>query len=213
MASRALGFSKAHPADDPGYAGVVERLEAQVKAVGVLNDDHRRTSSVELAAVQRRTALRRKIRQLNAQIVTVAQVLLKSRPELVGVFPAPRGHASNRTFLSDSRILLEAATTHRDLLTAAGLGQGVLAELEPLLPEFEDAGLAANENRDGHVAARGEINRIVADCMDLVRVLDAFNRSRFAPGSGDLLAWQSASDVFGSASRPEAPARPDEAAA
>lgn len=203
MARRVLDFSRANPADDPGYTGVVERLATQVETAEELGEIEREATIDERGAIERRSRLRDRLRTMIRHVMSVAEIAMKDRQDLVGYFTGPRLRAPNRTFLSDATVLYQRAVEHQELLLGHGLGTSILAEMGTVLESAEAEGARANDGKNGHVKARGMLDDVIVDCMDLVKVLDTFNRARFAAGSGELLAWESARDIYGPVQRAE----------
>ncbi|MGE3494409.1 MAG: hypothetical protein AB7N73_06895 [Gemmatimonadales bacterium] len=197
MASKVLDFSRANPADDPGYASLVERLATQIARAGELTDHARDTTVGERGALNRRRALRRRMRETMLHILRVAEIIIKERPDLADTFAAPRSRAPNRIFVSDARVLLARTREHADLFAALGFSAPMLEALGAAIEEFEGMGVQANDTRIGHVEAHAELARIVGDTGDIVAVLDSFNRARFVEDSGELVAWKSVRDIYG----------------
>ena len=54
-----------------------------------------------------------------------------------------------------------------------------------------------------HVGARRDLADATAECMELVNVLDGFNRARFATDTKLLGAWEAARNAFGPFTRSE----------
>jgi hypothetical protein len=197
MVERVLQFSKAHAATDPGYTGVVTRLEALVARGTALAELERNGDSGERVARNRRAAVRRTLSQLLRHLDRVGAVVGRERPELVGAFDAPENTISNRAYLAAARDLSATATANQEVLVKHSLGEGFLEALIRAIAEFSEAGAAANSSRDRHVGARGELPTIAAEAGELVEVLDGFNRARFAEGSAEIAAWESARNIFG----------------
>lgn len=197
MVERVLQFSKAHAATDPGYTGVVTRLEQLVTRGAELAELERNGDSGERVARTRRAEIRKSLAQLLRHLDHVGAVAARERPELVGAFDAPETSISNRAYLAAARDLVAAATANQEVLLKHSLGEGFLAAAGQAIAQFSEAGAAANISRDRHVGARGELPTIAAEAGELVEVLDGFNRARFAEGSAELTAWESARNVFG----------------
>src|SRR5690606_20181534 len=124
MVDRVLMYDQEYPSTDPGYIGVMARLEqlsargAELLAMEVDGD------TGERLATQRRTEVRRNLsgmlRHLD-RVGTAATAL--ERPELKGKFDAPESNLTNRNFLATARQLLVAATEHQELLLKFSLGE------------------------------------------------------------------------------------------
>src|SRR5690606_33452679 len=116
-------------------------------------------------------------------------------------FDAPESNLTNRNFLATARQLLVAATEHQELLLKFSLGEGFIESLGKIIEELSQMGKVASVSRSRHVGARGELPPLAAEGTYLVHVLDGFNRNRFAPGSAQLAAWESATNIFGPIAR------------
>jgi hypothetical protein len=205
MVDRVLQFSKAHEATDPGYTRVVERLEQLMSRAGELNELERNGDNGERVAVRRRVQARRTLNRMLRHLDRVGAVAAHDRAELYGVFDAPDNTANNRSYLAGARDLLASATQHRELLVPCSLGENFIEELTRAIEQFVEATADANAARERHVGARGELPTIAAEAGELVEVLHGFNRARFAEGSAELAAWESARNVFGPIRRKSPP--------
>jgi hypothetical protein len=197
MAEKVLDFSKEHAATDPGYAGVVSRLEQTLTRANTLAQEAVDTSEGELLAVRRRADVRRKLQAQFRHLAGVAVVAGKAHPGLAELFRAPGMSIPNRNFLGKAKILLERATEHIEPLKAAALGEQFLAELTAGIAEFEEMGESANLDRVIHVGARRDLRNATSECLELIGALDGFNRARFATDGKLLAAWEAARNVFG----------------
>lgn len=203
MARRVLDFARANPADDPGYNATVERLATAVAAAEQFAETEREAVVDERGALERRTLLRERLGTIVQHVVSVGALAVKERPDLVGTFRTPRSRGANRVFLSDAAVLHQRAVDHQDVLLAHGLGADILAEMATVLEQAAVEGAKANEGRNGHIKAGGQLYDTLLQISQYVRVLDTFNRARFAPDSGERRAWKSARDIFGPVQRTE----------
>lgn len=201
MVERALQFSKANPATDPGYEGVVARLETLVTRAAQLAELELNGDNGERQAVRRRAQVRKNLSRMLRHLDRTGAVATRERPDLIGKFDSPETSFSNRSYLAAARDLLATATTHQELLRQHSLGEGFIEALGAAVTAFAEAGAAVNTSRDRHVGARGELPTIAAEAGELVEVLDGFNRARFAEGSAEITAWESARNIFGPVSR------------
>lgn len=211
MAEKVLDFSKEHPATDPGYAGVISRLEQTLTRANTLAREAVDTTEGELLAVRRRTAIRR---QLQAQFRHLAGVAVAASTDHAGLdalFRAPSSRLANRLFLAKARILQARIPEHEEALRAFALGESFVADLEAALAEFEKLGETANLDRVIHIGARRDLRRATAECLELIGALDGFNRARFAADAKLLTAWEAARNIFSAPRRTTPPA--EEAAA
>jgi hypothetical protein len=63
--------------------------------------------------------------------------------------------------------------------------------------QFEQAVLRMAEGRRIHIAAAVELDGASGEAVGIVKVIDGFNRVRFAEAPDLLAAWKSASNVIG----------------
>jgi hypothetical protein len=84
-----------------------------------------------------------------------------------------------------------------------GLAETLLDALIKNQQQFDRAIEQGAEARRTHVSASAELDLIGDQILHLVKVMDTFNRSRFAAVVEVLAEWESVSNVFG-------PVRPSE---
>lgn len=197
MAEKVLDFSKEYAATDPGYAGVVTRLEETLTRAMNLAQEAVDTTEGELFAVHRRTAARRRIQQQLRHLAGAANAAARELPGLDEQLRAPTFNRPNREFLAKARISLERATEHQELLLKYALGENFIAELTASITEFDEMGGDANLDRVIHVGARRDLRIATAECMELIGALDGFNRARFANDARLLGAWEAARNTYG----------------
>jgi hypothetical protein len=209
MARRALEFAQAHPDTSDGYTAAVGELAELLARSKQLADQHRRGIAEVRAATQRKTNLRRSIRQGQLMhVATAAQRAAKEEPELAQRFVLARQPVPYLAFQSLARTVAAEAEGRKALLVKHGLVDSVLVSLTESLDSFDQALARGAEGRRIHIAAAVELSVVSDEAVQIVRVMDGLNRVRFA-GDPDLLAaWRSASNVIGPsrpAVRPEEP--------
>ena len=200
MARRALEFAQAHSDTSDGYTAAVGELVQLLARSKQLADQHRRGIAEVRAATQRKTNLRRSIRQGQLMhVATVAQRAAREEPELAQKFALTRETAPYLAFQSLARTVAAEAEGRRALLVKHGLVDSVLVSLTESLDRFDQAVARGAEGRRIHVAAAVELDVVSGEAVQIVRVMDGHNRVRFE-GNPDLLAaWRSASNVIGPA--------------
>jgi len=210
MATKALAFERQHPAEDPSQLGVTERLARVVERSNEVIREERRGIRDERAARDRRRAIRRGIRARLLHLARVAEVAVRTAPNLAMRFEPPAHNGPNKTFIEMARTLLEDATTAQEPLLAAGLGGDFLAAVAVEVAAFDAAGTAGDVARGEHIRARAELAALAGEAIDLLQVLDGLNRVRFADVPGLQREWESARNIFGPVARmgDEGPAAP-----
>jgi hypothetical protein len=71
------------------------------------------------------------------------------------------------------------------------------SEFGQALTEFESMVNAFNAGRREHIGARAELDAVVKDIGEVVRVLDGLNRYRFGADPNLMAVWNAAREVFG----------------
>ena len=198
MAVRVRDFSRAHPSTDASYATVLGRLDEGVARLESLSQQQQEGYAVARSAAAHRRALRRRLHyELVRHLVRVAEVAAGERPVLVERFRLPTGNESNEAFRTLARRMLEQGRAEQELLARHGLAAGLLDDLASALGEFDASVAASNEARREHVGARAELDRVSAEVMQLVELLDGLNRYRFGERGELRAAWESAKRVAG----------------
>lgn len=212
MARRALEFAQAHPDTSEGYTAAVSELAELLTRSKQLADLHRQGIAEVRAATQRKTNLRRSICQGQMlHVATAAQRAAKEEPELAQKFVLARQPTPYLAFQSVARTVAAEAEGRKALLVKHGLVDSVLVSLTESLDKFDQAMARGAEGRRIHIAAAVELRVVSNEAVQIVRVLDGYNRVRFE-GDPDLLAaWRSASNVVGpsrSVTKPDEPEAP-----
>jgi hypothetical protein len=207
MAGRVLGFSRAHPSAEASYASVIGRLEelvARIRALAVQQQDGYRASR---SATARRRAVRERVHhEMLRHLVTVAQAAAAEAPALTQRFRLPPTNATTATFATIARGMLQEALASREVLLKHGLSGSLLDELAAALDEFDALVTASAEARLVHVGASAELERVCAEVLDVVELLDGLNRYRFGREGELAAAWASAKRVTPSGRGAEPPA-------
>jgi hypothetical protein len=82
-----------------------------------------------------------------------------------------------------------------------GLVDSVLVSLAESLAQLDRALASGSEGRRIHIAATVELHVVAGEAVQIVRVLDGYNRVRFAGNPYLLPAWESASNMVGPSRR------------
>lgn len=198
MASRALDFASTHPVADPGFATVVQRLDAVVTRADAIALQQAEGTTGERTARARRRDLRPSIRRNQLRrLVRIAELAAETKPELAGQFKMPPAGAPNRIFIVAARAMLAAALPNKELFASLGIGATFIEELTGLLAQMESATEIAHNGRSNHIAARADLVALVRDCRSDVDVIETFYRATLPKDSDVLAAWASARNVMG----------------
>lgn len=196
MGARALEFSKAHPVDSPGYATAVQQLEEQLARAEQLGKEQERGTTEVHAATARKNELKRSIRwsQL-VHLAGVAERAAKEVPGLVQKFDLPRVPNRNLGFSTVARTMVEEAQRHKDMLIKHGLVEQILDSLGESLDQFDEVVQHGAEGRRVHIGARANLEVVADEVVQIVKILNGYNRHRFIAQPDRLAAWTAARNV------------------
>jgi hypothetical protein len=209
MGARALEFSRAHPVESSGYVTALKQLEEQLARSEQLAGEQERGTTEARAATARKRDLKRAIRR--SQLVhlgRVAERAAKEAPGLVEKFDLPRIPTRNLAFRTVARTMVEEAQQQKELLVKHGLVAEVLDSLGQSLDQFDQAVERGAEGRRIHIGARANLDAVSDEVVQIVRLLDGYNRHRFAAVPDLLAAWTAASNVVGPPHPAEKPVTP-----
>lgn len=196
MGTRALEFSEAHPVDSPGYATAVQQLKEQLARAEQLGKEQERGTTEVHAATARKNELKRSIRwsQL-VHLAGVAERAAKEVPGLVQKFDLPRVPNRNLGFSTVARTMVEEAQRHKDVLIKHGLVEQILDSLGESLDQFDEVVQHGAEGRRVHIGARANLEVAADEVVQIVKILDGYNRYRFIAQPDLLAAWTAARNV------------------
>jgi len=196
MGTRALEFSEAHPVDSPGYATAVQQLKEQLARAEQLGKEQERGTTEVHAATARKNELKRSIRwsQL-VHLAGVAERAAKEVPELVQKFDLPRVPNRNLGFSTVARTMVEEAQRHKDVLIKHGLVEQILDSLGESLDQFDEVVQHGAEGRRVHIGARANLEVAADEVVQIVKILNGYNRHRFITQPDLLAAWTAARNV------------------
>jgi len=195
---RALAFSQAHPDPSPGYATTLARLQERlVRAEELITLQRDRIAQVRSTTQQKKSLRRLMLRSQLRHLARVAEGAAKENPELAQKFIVLPERIPYLEFQASARAMLAEALSQKELLVKHGLAETLLTGLVKSVSQFDQALEQASDARRSHVGASAELDLIGDESIHLVRVMDAFNRFRFAEQGEVLAEWESASNVFG----------------
>ena len=196
MGTRALEFSEAHPVDSPGYATAVQQLKEQLARAEQLGKEQERGTTEVHAATARKNELKRSIRwsQL-VHLAGVAERAAKEVPGLVQKFDLPRVPNRNLGFSTVARTMVEEAQRQKDVLIKHGLVEQILDSLTESLDQFDEVVQHGAEGRRVHIGARANLEVAADEVVQIVKILNGYNRHRFITQPDLLAAWAAARNV------------------
>src|SRR3989440_9395759 len=112
---------------------------------------------------------------------------------------------TNQAFLTLARGMLAKATEQKELLVSRGMSEQLLDDLAAALTQFEHTLEATRAAKREHVGASADLDSVVSEISQQVRLLDGLVRYRFG-GNAELMgAWASARNVAGAFRSPGGP--------
>jgi hypothetical protein len=199
MGDRALEFSIAHQvANSPGYAVALKDLEELIARVRELDKEQERGVNQVRAATTRKRELKRSIRRSQLiHVATAAERAAKEMPGLDQNFDLRRIPVRNLAFQTVVTNMIEEAEQQKELLVRHGLVEDLLVGARKSLDEFGRQVDRAAEGRRLHIGARANMNAMLNEIVEIVRMFDGLNRFRFATMPDLLAAWNAASNIAG----------------
>jgi hypothetical protein len=213
MGDRALNFSIAHPDVSPGYAAALASLEQRLTRAKQLAETQQDGIHQRKAANARKNKLRRQMRETQLRhLALVAEVAARKNPDLNGKLVLRNAPRPYRSFRALAATMVAEAQTWKELLVKYGLADTVLDSLVLSLEKFDRAIAEGTDALRAHVGARAELDVLGDEVVDIVGVMDALNRFRFADDLAILAEWDSVSNVITPVRTPDEPEVPPTAA-
>ena len=198
MGDRALNFSRAHPDASPGYAAALAGLEERLTRARQLAQVQQEGINQRKAANARKSHLSQQMRKTQLRhLARVAKVATRETPDLAGKFVLKSQPRTYRSFRALAGTMVAEAQTQKELLVKHGLADTVLDGLVQSLEQFDRATTEGTDALRAHVSARAELDVLGDEVVDIVQVMDALNRFRFADQAAVLAEWESVSNVIG----------------
>jgi hypothetical protein len=195
MASRVLEFSRAHPAADPSYAGIVARLEAAVDKGEQLARQQLSGSNAVRASTARRKELRRAVHDQLRHLARVGDAVAKAQPDLAEHFLLPMSSASGQAYRTAARAMLDEAVAQRDLLLQHGMASTLLDDLASALKHYDTSVEQAQSGLRARIGAVAELSVVSSEIIEGAQMLDGLNRYRFRTNADLRAEWESARNV------------------
>lgn len=196
MFRRVAEFCRAHLSLEPGFGPLMTRIEDRLIRAEAIEGKEREGRAAERSAQARRKELRRVLHfQLIRYLVAVGKVASRNRTELTGRFKLPSSNSTNAAFLAVVKGLLASAGTQRELLVQVGMKEDLLAKLTGMVQEFEAALEAVRVGRREHIGANADLDALVVELKDQVKVLDGLTRYGFGDNPEIMAEWEAVKAV------------------
>jgi len=197
-AMRVRDFIRANRTDGAGEATALTRLEELIQRADVLAAQQRAGVVATRAATMQREELRHTLfTKLLKYLAAAGAVVAKGNTELAPQFHLPPQGASNQAFLTAVRGMLLQATAQKDLLVSRGMSAQLIDDLTATLTKFEQTLDATRAGRRDHVGASADLESVLSEITEQVRLLDGLVRYRFGDNAELMGAWASARNVLG----------------
>jgi hypothetical protein len=198
MAVRVRDFFRTHQTEGATQDGAVAKLEQLVQRAELLAAQQRAGVVTTRGAVEQRAEVRRILQsRLLHYLSAVGKAVARENPELAAQFRIPKPRGGNQTFLTWARGMFDKATAQKDVLVKRGMSAKLLDDVAATLAEFEQTLEATRAARLDHVGATADLQAVLAEISEQVRVLDGLVRYRFGDNEELMGAWASAHNVVG----------------
>lgn len=198
MAVRVRDFFRTHQTPGVTQEGAVMRLERLVQRAEILASQQRAGVVATRGAAEQRATLRRTLQtKLLRYLSAVGAAAARENTELAAQFRMPKPRGGNQVFVTWARGMLDKASALKDVLVSRGMSASLLDDLTKSLIEFEQTLEATRAARLAHVGATGDLQSVLADISEQVRVLEGLVWYRFGDNAEVMSAWASARNVVG----------------
>ena len=198
MVTRTVKFNGVEPDTDPGHGITADRLK-QVQDGMAVAIAAQRAGRIKRhgGSIEKRRIKREMLAGPIAYLVELGELAGRDHPELAADLRyAPAGHAylAHRTA---ARGLRAAAVSHKEVLSQYGYSDALMELYDQQLSQFDAAMQDADDGRAAQKSATAVLEKLAAEAVRLVRLLDARNQHRFKGNPELLSAWLDASTILG----------------
>lgn len=198
MAVRVRDFFRTHQTPGVTQEGAVTRLEQLVMRAETLASQQRAGVVTTRGAAEQRAELRHTLQsKMLRYLSAVGAAAAREDAGLAAQFRLPKPRGGNHVFVTWARGMLDKATAVKDVLVSRGLSAKLLDDLAAALTEFDQTLEASRVARLAHVGATADLEAVVAEISEQVRILDGLVRYRFGDNEELMGAWASARNVVG----------------
>jgi hypothetical protein len=197
MGERASENGHANPSEDPGWLALLAQLDQLLQEAKQSAAQQRDGITKSRGSSELRQHLQAQIRQTHlGHLARVAEAAGEEQPDLEPAFRIRKEARTLRGFRTAAGSMAAVAQSNRELLVKHGLVQSVLDDLVTMLDKFDQAIMQGVEARRQHVGASADLEAIADKIVQVVQLMDGFQRLRFGRDPERLAAWESASTVF-----------------
>jgi len=201
-AKRALEFSRAHASPSPGYAAALKQLEDEItRATQLAAEQGRGLAEVRTATIEKERIKRSLRRSHLRHLAGVAERAAVEDPELAQKFELPRLPSRGLAFRAAARAMIDLAEEQKELLARYGLVDELLQNAHQSVDKLDLFADRSAEGRRIHVGASASLEVSVNELARAIRILDGYNRFRFASDPNLMAGWTSAINIVGPAER------------
>ena len=198
MGKRSLKFGTAKPNTSAGYVAALGGLADLLGRADALAAQQRDGTIEVRAATARKSKLRGDMLRGHLDHITaVAKAAADELPEQGRKLITSHKRLPYLVFRTTARAVQAEALSHKDVLVKHGLVETMLDGLGTVLDEFDAVLDQGTDGRRKHVGASAELDTVADEIVEVVNMMDGYNRVRFADDDEMLAAWESASNVFG----------------
>jgi hypothetical protein len=196
MGESASQEAHANPTDDPSFTAALARLDGLLQRAkdaaarqleGLTRSRAAAAAAQAIQASARRTHL--------PHFGRVAVLAAAEKPELAPAIRRPRDVRTVRGFRTTAGAYVAMAQANQELMVKHGLALPVLNDLIALLERYDQTVALKLEARHLHVGATAELNSTADQIVQVVQVMDGYQRLRFAQDPDRLAKWESASSL------------------
>lgn len=183
---RVFEFTKVHPVNAPGFAGVVGRLTEQLgqARTEILEEEQARIASK--SATRHLATLRSQIYQRLRYLATIA----RATPSLSQVrLLAPNRRLPLADFLVVARSNLDHARVREEEFVANGLSPTLLDEVAAFVAEIGETTRVFNNARGRSIGDTTGLKFLAAKLSETVNVLDGIYRYHFGDDKDLMAEW------------------------
>jgi hypothetical protein len=195
---RVRDFLRAHITEGDAEAGALARLEELVTRVETLAGQQLSGLIASRAATAQRERVRSALQTtLLRHLAGVGAVAAKENVELGAQFRLPHLPVPDQDLVTMARGMLKHATAQRAVLLSRGMSETLLDDISAAVLELEHTLEATRTGRRDHVGASTDLEAIISEIGEQVRLLDGLVRYRFGDNAELMGAWASAHNVVG----------------
>ena len=196
MGAAAKGFSGSHPMESAGHQSADAALGKLVDEAITLEAEQREGIIAERSGAAVRRGIIDRIWDVHLpHMAAAARRAEREIPDFPRTFRLTPTKDSMGARRGAAGSMLDAAKAQQDVLVRYGLDEGVVADLEQALAEYDAANEQCVAARGKHVRASARLRELGQEIVELVRVLDGLYRVRFKNDAAVLAEWVTLSTV------------------